>query len=169
VTVVTAGSAFTILVFVLMAVAFFLHALRKRRESPTRDWVRKQPVLFTTRAAILVHARGLEGNGWGALKGAGWPQLVVHLGGIEATIGAFDGLVSGNTMLTDGASMRLDRLSVFPLVAGSHDCIRLTGSDGIGSREWRVSPRSTSIDELWAQLVAAGVSPTAQSSVIQTG
>lgn len=156
-----AGFAFLILVVVLMVVAITGQALRQRRESPTRDWVRKQPVLFTARAAILVHARGLQGNGWGALKGAGWPQLVVHAGGIEATIGAFDGLVSGNTMLTEGARMRLDHLSAFPIVAGSHDCIRLTGNDGTGPREWKVSPRSTSIDELWGQLLAAGVTPTA--------
>jgi hypothetical protein len=83
------------------------------------------------------------------------------LGRIEATIGAFDGLVSGNAMLTAGARMRLDRLSAVPIVAGDHDCIRLMGNDGTGPREWKVSPRSTSIDELWAQLLAAGVTPTA--------
>ncbi|HEY0870922.1 MAG TPA: hypothetical protein VGD55_11030, partial [Acidothermaceae bacterium] len=119
-----------------------------------------QPVLFTARAVILVHARGVQGYGWGALTGAGWPQLVVHVGGIEATIGPFDGLVSGNTMLTEGASMRLDRLSAFPIVAGSRDCIRLVGNDGTGAREWKVSPRSSSIDELWTQLLAAGVTPS---------
>ena len=103
----------------------------------------------------------MQGNGWGTLKGAGWPQLVVHLGGLEATIGAFDGLVSGNTMLTEGTTMRRERLSGFPIVAGNRDCIRLVGNDGTGPREWKVSPRDTSIDELWAQLLAAGVTPTA--------
>lgn len=103
----------------------------------------------------------MQGSGWGALKGAGWPRLVVHLGGIEATIAPFDGLVSGNTMLTEGATMRRERLGAFPIVAGNHDCIRLMGNDGTGPREWKVSPRDTSIDELWAQLLAAGVTPAA--------
>ena len=144
-----------------MVVALAALAVRQRKESPTRDWVRQQPVLFKTSAAILIHARGMQGNGWGTLKGARWPQLVVHSGGLEATIGAFDGLVSGNTMLTEGASMRRERLWAFPIVAGSRDCIKLMGNDGTGPREWKVSPRGTSIDELWAQLLAAGVAPTA--------
>jgi hypothetical protein len=130
---VAAGSWFLIVVVVGMAVGIGSLILRQRRESPTRDWVREQPVLFEARAAILIHARGMQGNGWGTLKGRGWPRLVVHLGGIEATIGGFgDGLVSGNTMLTEGATMRRERLSAFPIVAGDRDCIRLMGNDGHG-------------------------------------
>lgn len=159
--VVPLGSWFLIAVVALMVVAVVALVRRQRRESPTRDWAREQPVLFKTRAAILIHARGMQGNGWGTLKGAGWPQLVVHLGGLEATIGAFDGLVSGNTMLTAGATMRRERLLGFPIVVANRDCIKLMGSDGTGPREWKVAPRDTSIDELWAQLLAAGVAPTA--------
>jgi hypothetical protein len=152
---------FGIVFAILAAVGIGSLVQRQRRESPTRDWIRNQPVLFEARAAIQIHARGRQGNGWGSLKGGGWPRLVVHLGGIEATIGAFDGLVSGNAMLTEGATMTRDRLPAFPFVAGDHDCITLVGNDGTGPREWRVSPRDTSIDELWAQLLAAGVTPTA--------
>jgi hypothetical protein len=157
----TARDVFPMVVGVGILVAIGAQALRQRREAPTRGWIRKQPVLFTASAAILVHARGLEGSGWAALKGAGWSRLVVHVGGIEATIGVFDRLVSGNTMLTDGAQMRLGRLPAIPIVGGSHDCITLTGNDGTGPREWKVSPRSTSIEEVWAQLLAAGVTPAA--------
>jgi hypothetical protein len=135
VAVVPASSWFVIVVVILMAVAIASLALRQRRESPTRDWVREQPVLFEARAANLIHARGMEGNGWGALNGAGWPRLVVHLGGIEATIAPFDGRVSGNTMLTEGSTMRQERLPASPIVAGDHDCIRLLGNDGTGPRE----------------------------------
>lgn len=158
---VTLGTLFLIVVPALFVVAFVSLRRRQRREAPTRDWVRQQPVLFRARAAILIHARGMEGNGWGSLHGAGWPQLVVHPGGIEATIGGFDGLVSGNTMLIEGATMRRDRLPAFPIVAGDHDCITLMGTDGTGPREWKVSPRDASIEELWSQLLAAGVVPTA--------
>jgi hypothetical protein len=144
-----------------MAVALTSFALRRRREAPTRELVHEQPVVFATRAAVLIHARGTEGSGWGSLNGAGWPQLLVHPGGLEVTIGAFDGLVSGNTMLLEGATMRRERLGAWPLVAGNRECIRLWGTDGTGPREWKVSPRGTPIDDVWAQLVAAGVNPTA--------
>jgi len=158
---VTASLWFLIVVVALIAVSIGSLVRRQRQESPTRDWVREQPVMFEARAAILIHARGMQGNGWGALKGAGWPRLVIRQGGIEATIAPFDGLVSGNAMLTEGATMRRDRLPSIPVVAGSHDCIWLMGNDGTGFREWKVSPRDTSVDELWAQLLAAGVTPTA--------
>lgn len=156
----TAGLVFTIVVLLGMAAAIVALVRRQRQESPTRNWVRDQPVLFEARAAILIHARGMQGNGWGSLKGAGWPRLLVHSGGLEATIAPFDVLVSGNTMLTEGATMRRERLPAFPIVAGNHDCIRLEGNDGTGRREWKVSPRDTTVDELWAQLLAAGVTPS---------
>ena len=152
---------FVILWVALAVVVVTGNVLLRRRESPTRELVRGQPVIFTTRAAVLIHARGTEGNGWGALKGAGWPELLVHSGGLEVTIGAFDGLIGGNTMLIKGATMRRERLGAWPLVSGNRDCIRLCGNDGTVPREWKVSPRGTSIDEVWMQLVAAGVTPTA--------
>jgi hypothetical protein len=151
---------FVILWVALAVVAVTGNVLHRRRESPTRELVHGQPAIFATRAAVLIHARGLEGGGWGALKGAGWPQLLVHSGGLEVTVGAFDGLIGGNTMLIEGASMRRERLGAWPLVGGNHDSIRLCGNDGTGPREWKVSPRGTPIDEVWAQLVAAGVTPT---------
>ena len=89
------------------------------------------------------------------------PQLVVHSGGLEVTIGAFDGLRGGNTMVIKGATMRRERLGAWPLVSGNRDCIRLCGNDGTGGlREWKVSPRGTPIDEVWTQLLAAGVTST---------
>jgi len=147
------------LVVVVIALVGGSLVLRERRESPTRDWVREQPVLFEAKAAILIHARGMQGIGWAALKGAGCPRLVVHAGGLEATIAPFDRLVSGNAILTEGATMCRDRLGALPIVGGNHDCIRLIGSDGTGVREWRVSPRDRSDDELWTQLATAGVAP----------
>ena len=152
---------FVIVVGALAVVVFMGNELRRRREAPTRELVHGQPVLFATRAAVLIHARGAEGGvGWNVLKGAGWPRLLVHSAGLEVSIGAFDGLVGGNTMLIEGATMRRERLGAWPLVAGNHDNIRLCGNDGTGVREWKVSPRGTPIDEVWAQLVAAGVTPT---------
>ena len=154
---------FVIVVGALAVFVFTGNELRRRREAPTRELVHGQPVIFATKAAVLIHARGgLEGNHWGVLKkGTGWPELVVHSGGLEVTIGAFDGMVGGNTMLIEGATMRRERLGAWPLVSGNHDSIRICGSDGTGPREWKVSPRGTPIDEVWAELVAAGVTPTA--------
>ena len=157
------GNLFLLVWVVLVVVGLTNFAVRRRRQAPTRDLVHGAPVIFATRAAVLVRGRGMEGNGWSTVNGAGWPQLVIHAGGLEVTIGAFDGLISGNTMRLDGATMRRDRLGFWPLVAGNHDCIRLCGNDGTGLREWKVSPRGTPIDEVWAQLLAAGVTPTSSS------
>ena len=156
----TSGAWFVTAWAVLMAVALTSFAVRRRRQAPTRELVHGQPVIFATRATVLIHARGTEGNGWAAPKGIAWPELVVHPGGLEVTIGAFDGLLSGNTMLIEGATMRRERRPAWPLVAGNRECITLWGNDGTGPREWKVSPRGTPIDEVWAQLVAAGVTPT---------
>jgi hypothetical protein len=153
---------FVIVVGALAVVVFTGNELRRRREHPTRELVHGQPVIFATRAAVLIHHRGAEGSGWGVVKkGTGWPELVVHSGGLEVTIGMFDGLIGGSTMLIEGATMRRERLGAWPLVSGNHDSIRICGNDGTGGlREWKVSPRGTPIDEVWAQLVSAGVTPT---------
>jgi hypothetical protein len=151
---------FVTVVGALAVLVFAGNELRRRRESLTRELVHGQPVIFATRAAVLIHSRGAEGVGWNVLKGAGSSRLLVHSGGLEVTIGAFDGLIGGNTMLIAGATMRRDRLGAWPLVAANRDCIRLCGNDGTGPREWKVSPRGAPINEVWAQLVAAGVTPT---------
>jgi len=152
---------FVIVVGALAVVVFTGNELRRRRESPTRELVHAQPAIFATRAAVLIHSREAGGSNWGVLKkGTGWPELVVHSGGLEVTIGPFDGLIGGNTMLIEGATMRRERLGAWPLVSGNHDSIRICGNDGTGPREWKVSPRGTPIDEVWAQLLAAGVTPT---------
>lgn len=151
---------FTIAVVTLMVVALISQVVRRHRESPTRELLHGQPVIFATRAAVLVNGWKSGGSGWVPLKGAGWPELLVHSGGLEVTIGAFDTLVTGTTMLIEGATMRRERFSIWPLVSGNRDCIRLCGTDGSHSREWKVSPRGgTSIDEMWTHLVAAGVTP----------
>jgi hypothetical protein len=156
---VTFGEWFIVVWCVLLVTALTLFVLRQQREAPTHDLVHGQPVIFATSAAVLIHARGSRGSGWSSLKGGGWPQLVVHSGGLEVTIGSFDGLVTGNTMLIEGAAMRRERLSIWPIVAGNRDCIRVWGNDGTGPREWKVAPRGTPIEEVWDQLVAAGVTP----------
>ena len=146
---VTAGSWFAVVVLALMVVVFGSLVQRQRRGRATRKCSPATGALH----GQSCHSRSRSGNAgqWlGTLKGLGWPQLVVHVGGLEATIGAFDVLVSGTTMLTEGATMRRERLPNFPLVSGNHDGIRLMGKDGTGEREWLVSPRDTSIDELWA-------------------
>jgi len=150
---------FVVSIIVMVAVLTGL-ALRRRRESFAREPVHGQSVIFATRAAVLKRVGASGGGGWVTLKGVGWPQFLVHPGGLEVTIGVFDVLISGNTVLLKGATMRRERLSTWPLVGGNRDCIRLWGSDGTGRREWKVSPRGTSVEKVWAELVAAGVTPT---------
>jgi hypothetical protein len=155
----TFNTWFPIVWVALVAVMLRRFVVHRRREAPFRELIHSQPVVFTTRAAVLIRAREGQGIGWGSLSGAGWPELLIHPGGLEVTIGAFDGLISRNTMLLEGATMRRDRLGVLPLVGGSHDCIRICGTNGDRPREWKVAPRGTPIDEVWAQLIAAGVTP----------
>jgi hypothetical protein len=67
----------------------------------------------------------IPGQRMGIPEKSGLAPACVHPDGLEVTIGAFDGLVSGNTMPIEGASMRQVRPSVWPIVAGNRECIRL--------------------------------------------
>jgi hypothetical protein len=149
----------TLWVVAILTALSRLAVLRRRRESPARILLHGQPVVFTTRAVVQFYVRGTWGHGWGGLNERGRQELLVHSGGLEVIPGAFDGSVSINTMMLKGASMCRDRLGAWPLVVGNHECIRLSGNDGARSSEWKVSPRGTPIDAVWAELVAAGVTP----------
>jgi hypothetical protein len=104
------GDWFLIVWVALAVVAVVSFVRRRTRESPTRELIHGQPVIFTTRAAVPVNGWKSGGSGWVPLKGAGWPELLVHSGGLEVTIGGFDVLVTGTTMLIEGATMRRERL-----------------------------------------------------------
>lgn len=109
----------TLWVVAILTALSRLVVLRRRRESPARILVHGQPVVFTTRAVVQFYVRGTWGHGWGGLNERGRQELLVHSGGLEVTPGAFDGSVSINTMLLEGAIMCRDRLGAWPRLGGN--------------------------------------------------
>lgn len=153
------GALFTAAVLTGLAFAFGLQVRRRRQEAPLRDWIAGQPVIFETRALVRILASGLEGSGWVTLKSPAGARLVVHMGGLEASIGSANVLVSGNFMRTSDATMWRDRLGWQGTAVGRRECIRLHGFDGRRVRDWAVFPRGSSIEEVWQALLGAGVKP----------
>jgi hypothetical protein len=145
---------FSVVVLAGLALSFGLLARRRRQEAPFRDWIAEQPVVFETRALVRIRASGIEGSGWATLKSPAGARLIVHTGGLEASIGAANILVSGNFMRTSDATMWTDRI-------GRRECIRLHGFDGRRAhRDWAVTPREASIEEVWQALLGVGVTPS---------
>ena len=153
------GGWIAIGVVVLMALALGNLVIRRRREAPTRSWISGQPVLFSTTALVRIRASGAEGRGWRALKSRAGTRLVVHSGGLEAT-GTANGFSSGTQMLSEGTTMWRDQVGWDGSPVGKSDCIRLHGSDGVRIRDWAVTPKDASVDELWDALDEAGVTPS---------
>jgi hypothetical protein len=155
---------FALVVLAVFAVALVSLLRRQRQEAPLNELIRGQPVVLTTAALVRMRASGAEGFGWVTLKSPRGARLVVHGGGIEATIGRADGLISGNFMRASDATMWRDRVGWAGTFIGKRDCIRLHGFDSRTMRDWAVSPRGTSIDEVWQALLAVGVTPTEPSA-----
>jgi hypothetical protein len=156
----SAGNWFSVVVLALLALSFGLLARRKRQEAPLRDWIAEQPVVFETRALVRIRASGLEGSGWGTLKSPAGARLIVHMGGLEASIGSANVLVSGNFMRTSDATMCRDRVGWAGTAIGRQECIRLHGFDGRRARDWAVTPRGSSIEAVWQLLLGVGVKPS---------
>jgi hypothetical protein len=154
------SALFAVAVLTVIALAFGLQVRRRRQEAPLRDWIAGQPVVFETRALVRILASGLEGSGWVTLKNPARARLVVHMGGLEASIGSANVLVSGNFMRTSDATMWRDRLGWQGTALGRQECIRLHGFDGHRARDWAVTPRGSSIEEVWQALLGVGVKPS---------
>jgi len=154
------SALFAVAVLTVLALAFGLQVRRRRQEAPLRDWIAGQPVVFETRALVRILASGLEGSGWVTLKNPAGARLVVHMGGLEASIGSANVLVSGNFMRTSDATMWRDRLGWQGTALGRQECIRLHGFDGHRARDWAVTPRGSSIEEVWQALLGVGVKPS---------
>jgi hypothetical protein len=156
---VSAGAWFAIVVFAGVAIAVVLLLRRQRQEASLKDWITDQPVQFSTMALVRIRASGAQGFGWRTLRSPRRTRLVVHEGGIEATIGRGDGFISGNFMRTSDATMWRDRVGWGGFSIGKRDCIRLHGFDGRTTTDWAVTPRGTSLDDVWQVLLTVGVTP----------
>jgi hypothetical protein len=155
----SAGAWIAIVVVAGVAIAVVLLLRRQRQEQPLRDSITAQPVRFATSALVRIRASGAVGFGWRTFKGRGRARLVVHAGGIEATIGRGDRFISGNFMRASDATMWRDRMGWGGSFIGKRDCIRLQGFDGRTTADWAVTPRDTPLDEVWQALLAVGVTP----------
>lgn len=151
---------FAVVVLAGLALAFGLLVRRRRQEAPLRDWIAEQPVVFETQALVRIRASGVEGSGWGTLKSPAGARLIVHMGGLEASIGSANVLASGNFMRTSDATMWRDRVGWAGTAIGRQECIRLHGFDGRRARDWAVTPRESSIEEVWQVLLGVGVKPS---------
>jgi hypothetical protein len=82
------------------------------------------------------------------------PALIVHRGGLEASIGSANILISGDFMRASDAAM-------WRQGAGRRECVRLHGFDGRRAhRGWAVTPAASSIEQVWQALLSAGVKPS---------
>jgi hypothetical protein len=156
------GAWFSVVVLAVLVLAFTLQARRRRQEAPLRTWITGQPVVFETRALVRIRASGLDGSGWGTLKSPMGARLVVHVGGLEASIGSGNAFVAGNFMSTSDATMWRDQVGWAGTAIGRQERIRLHGFDGRRARDWAVIPRGCSIEEVWQALLGVGVKPSIQ-------
>src|SRR5262245_58134495 len=137
------GEWFPVVVAAGLALSIGFEVRARRQEAPLRNWIAGQPVVFETRALVRIRASWPEGLGWRTLARA---RLIVHTGGLEATIASAHVLAEGHFMRTSDATMWIDQF-----------CIRLHGFTGRGTRDWAVTPRGSSIEEVWQALLGAGV------------
>jgi hypothetical protein len=154
------GTWFAVVVIAGMVLGVVLQARRRRQEAPLRAWIAEQPVVFETQALVRIRASGVEGSGWGTLKSPAGARLIVHMGGLEASIGSANVLVSGNFMRTSDATMWRDQVGWAGTPLGRQECIRLRGFDGRRARDWAVAPREYSVEEVWQVLLGVGVKPS---------
>ena len=143
------GEWFPVVVAAGLALSIGFEVRARRQEAPLRNWIAGQPVVFETRALVRILASGLEGSGWVTLKSPAGARLIVHTGGLEATIASAHVLAEGHFMRTSDATMWIDQF-----------CIRLHGFTGRGTRDWAVTPRGSSIEEVWQALLGVGVTPS---------
>lgn len=142
---------FPVVVGAIVALGIGFEVRARRQEAPLRTWIAGQPVVFETRALMRIRASWPEGFSWVTLKSPAGARLIVHTEGLEATIASAHVLAEGMFfMRTSDATMWRDRF-------GTRECIRLHGFTGRGARDWAVTPRGSSIEEVWQALLGAGV------------
>jgi hypothetical protein len=144
------GEWFSVVVGAGLALGIGFEVRARRQEAPLRTWIAGQPVVFETRALMRIRASWPEGSGWVTVKSPAGARLIVHTEGLEATIASAHVLAEGHFMRTSDATMWLDQF-------GMRECIRLHGFTGRGTRDWAVTPRGSSIEEVWQALLGAGV------------
>jgi hypothetical protein len=155
------GLIFLAVVLIGIAVAFARLQLRERHNSPLKEWVRSQPVTFSSR--VLVRKRANGGVGWVDFKSLTGVQFLIRGQGVEVSlVPPMDRIVSTAEFLrADGITMWIDRIGWAGSPVAKQDCIRLDGMDLNGKVELAISPRDLPIEDAWSALLDAGATPIA--------
>jgi hypothetical protein len=156
------GVVFSVVVAGFLALKFALVGRRRSRNRLLDDWVRAQPVVFST--PTLAQQLAYQGR-WSANwvqwspKYGGGPLLVVRRGGVEVV--APQGMMAASRDVcfrADTAEMWKDNMGLLGGPLRRKDCIRLRGRDETGFVEFALTPES-GIEAAWQALAEAGVRP----------
>jgi hypothetical protein len=156
------GPPLALMAFILvMVIAYVIYSqIRTVRNKPLKSWVRRQPVTFSTKAHVMILARGMGDAEWTYLSNPfGGAQLVVRTQGIEVGIaGVMQNQYPPTFLDAKGTTMWIERVGL-----ANRECIRLSGEDRNGKVDVAVSPRSQ-IERTWEALIRAGVTPVTEDS-----
>jgi hypothetical protein len=153
------GLIFLVVVLIGIAFGYTRLQLRERHNGPLKDWVRSQPVTFSSKAFVRKRADG--GVGWVDFKSPSGVRFLIRDHGIEVSlVPPADRIVSTAEFLrADGITMWIDRIGWAGSPIAKRDCIRLVGADLNGKVELAVSPRDVPIEDAWNALLHAGATP----------
>jgi len=155
-----------LLLFVVVVVLGVANLQRRdARNKPIKQWVRSQPVTFSTRGLVRQRATGLNGCGWGTYKSPCGAQLLVRTGGIEVSLAPpFDRLMStGSFLAAQETEMWIDRVGWGGSAVGATECIRLSGRDRNGDVQLAIRP-TCPVEVAWQALIEAGARPSPGSA-----
>jgi hypothetical protein len=143
----------------VLVVIFGTTRARRSRSRPWSEWVRNQPVSFTTRAVVRVR---YEGSGtWSRLHGLDGAQLVVRTQALEVSLVGARGWFLGGIawfLVAEDTTMQLDHVGWAGTPIGNRECILLSGRDAHGDILIAVAPAAP-MPETWQALLQAGVRP----------
>jgi len=157
-----AGVLFVIVILSGFIVSLGRSWLRRRRNVPLDDWVRAQPVMFSTPVLAQKCYRGHSVlttrwvGGWNPNSGSR-PELLVKQGAVELV--QVPGVFSSGDVCwhAEKVVMWRDSVGLRRSPAREKDCLRLRGVDKFGPLEFVLIPES-GIEAAWEALLEAGVS-----------
>ncbi len=157
--------AFSLVVAGLLALKFALVARRRSRNRLLDDWVRAQPVVFSTPtlAQQLTYEGRFSANWVQWSPKYGGPLLVVRRGGVEVVAPQGMMLDSRDVCFrADTAEMWKDTIGLLGGPLRRSECIRLRGRDETAFVEFALTPEA-GIEPTWRALAEAGVQPREDS------
>jgi len=149
------------LVVVVTAGSLIGISRRQKRNHAIADWVRGQPMTYSTRAFVRQHFP-LRWTNW-SYKYGGGPMVSVRTRGIEVT--AAQGMIlESRTVFFDAAKTRMwiDHVGWGGTALNRRRCIRLCSGNGGNGVDLAVSP-DAGIEPTWQAFLEAGVTAEARA------